>query len=133
MHKDKSYRVFFDDFCVVCNAFALFLLRKDTDGRYRVGGFSGEAIKGVISVGEIARKDTVIVVDGEGRVYRNSDAAIEAVAGLGGAWVAVSVLALIPRRVRDFFYRQFSKWRVAVFGRKNVCDIQISSDSRFLP
>jgi predicted DCC family thiol-disulfide oxidoreductase YuxK len=66
--------------------------------------------------------------------FERSEAWIEVLRELGGAWSVVSGLRLIPRRVRDLVYDLVARNRYAWFGSYRECRIPSPEQrSRFLP
>ena len=130
--RGKPYTVFFDDTCNVCNGYAKFLLTEDLNKEYKIGGFSGEAIKHYLSQEEIKEMKTMVAIDSEGNVLRESEAAIRSISGLCGMWKIALVAYVLPQGIRDELYRKFSDMRYKLFGTRNTCSIEITTDNRFL-
>ncbi|WP_434478918.1 thiol-disulfide oxidoreductase DCC family protein [Gemmatimonas sp.] len=89
--------VFFDGACGLCNGFVDFLVARDPEGALRFASLQGQT---AASYPTLPAVDSVIVDDGT-RLLVRSDAAIAAIAQLGGAWSAVRVLQVVPRAIRD--------------------------------
>ena len=63
---------------------------------------------------------TFLVID-RGQVYRESDAVIHVVSGLGGVWRTMHLTRIVPRPLRDVMYRLLARNRYRWFGRRQVC------------
>ena len=64
--------------------------------------------------------DSVILIE-DGEVYTHSTAALRIARKLSGVWSLCYAAIVIPKALRDFFYRQFARYRYRLFGRKDQC------------
>jgi predicted DCC family thiol-disulfide oxidoreductase YuxK len=114
----------FDGVCVLCNGFVRFLLRRDRAGKFRFASSGSRAgVEIFAALGQTPDALTsVVLIDGDRR-YTDSDAALRAVAALGGAWRWVAVLRLVPRVLRDGGYRLVARNRYRWFGRTDTCPL----------
>ena len=64
--------------------------------------------------------DTILLIE-EGRVYKESAAALRIAKELAGGWKLLYGLIIIPGFIRDFFYRLISRNRYLWFGRRASC------------
>ena len=114
--------IVFDAMCVLCSANAQFVLRHDRRGHFRLASMQGDAGAGLYRRFGIdpADPETLIVVEG-GHAVRDSDAVLAIWRGLGWPWRAAGVFALVPRQLRDPFYRWVARNRYRLFGRRETC------------
>jgi predicted DCC family thiol-disulfide oxidoreductase YuxK len=115
--------VLFDGVCNFCNGAVNFIIRNDRRGRFRFAPLQSE--KGGRLRGEYSippETDSLVLVD-DGRAYTHSTAALRIAKGLGGVWQLAYAFILVPRPVRDWFYRTFAKNRYKWFGKKDLCMI----------
>lgn len=114
----------FDGICVLCNGFVRFLIRRDPEARLRFTTNSSETGSALFAkAGQDARAPTsVILVDGQAR-YFESDAALRAIAALGGGWRLVGVFRIVPRVLRDTVYRFVARNRYRWFGKLDACPL----------
>ena len=54
-------------------------------------------------------------------VYTHSDAVLELIKELGGAWRILTIGKLLPKKWRDSVYKWIAKNRYRWFGRQEVC------------
>lgn len=122
--------VFFDGECGLCNGFVDFLVSRDRHGVLRFASLQGQT---AASYTNLPRVDSVIVDTGTTLLMR-SDAAIAAVAALGGLWSLVRGFSVIPRPVRDAAYDFVARRRHRIFGKRETCRLP-TPDERgwFLP
>jgi predicted DCC family thiol-disulfide oxidoreductase YuxK len=64
--------------------------------------------------------DTFLLIK-DGECFYRTNAAIEIAKDLSGAWPACRAFKIIPRPIRDFFYRLFARNRYRIFGRTESC------------
>ncbi len=64
--------------------------------------------------------DTFLLIKND-RCYIWTDAALEITKNLDGYWKLMRFFKIIPRPIRDFFYRLFARNRYAIFGRSDTC------------
>lgn len=127
--------LFFDGYCGLCNRFVDFLIARDRAGLLRFAPVSGSTaarlLPGEIPPGEAPRS---LVLWQGGRVLRRSDAALRALAGLGGPWRMTGILRVVPRGIRDALYDRVARNRYRWFGRRTTCRVPLETErARFLP
>lgn len=123
--------LFFDGVCGLCNRFVDFLVRHDRSRALRYAPLQGET---AATVPDMPRGIDSVVVIHDGQLLVRSDAAITALAALGGAWRLSLGLRLIPRPLRDAVYDFIARNRYAWCGRHDVCQLPDPHEARwFLP
>jgi predicted DCC family thiol-disulfide oxidoreductase YuxK len=117
-----SHLVIFDGVCNFCEASVNFIIDHDAAGTFRfVPGQTalGEALQQKYAI-NTTTLDTVVLIR-DGRVFTESEAALEIARELDGAWRYLSAVRLVPRPVRDWAYRLIAGKRYQWFGRKQMC------------
>jgi len=120
--------VFYDGVCGLCNRLVQFLLKRDRNDRLRFASLQSEFAIKVLSRHGIDPRDldTLDVVENyeepsEG-VLNRSDAVLRATGELGALWSLAAIAgSIIPRPLRDLFYRFVAKNRYRVFGKSETC------------
>lgn len=125
--------LFFDGICVMCNRLMSFALKIDKNKRFRFATLQGETAKSLIPQYADGQLNTVVLLEQQ-RVYTESDAIIKLLADMGGVFVLIKILRLIPKALRDMLYRYVAKRRYVWFGQTEGC-ILLSKDEqkRVLP
>lgn len=123
--------IFFDEICVLCNSFAKFILDEDLHERYLFGALQGQTIKKFTSQPIDNSMKSIVFVE-NGKVYKESEAAIRIISNLGGMWRIAEILRMIPVSVRDAGYRYLAKNRYHWFGTTHVCVLEKSGKSSHL-
>ena len=80
----------------------------------------------------LGEKDTVVVVDPNGNMLVESDAAIFILSKLNSPMRFLGWLSIIPKIIRDLVYRFVANNRYRVFGRKESCEWSPKYQSRML-
>lgn len=82
---------------------------------------------------EGGRMESMVLWDHRG-LHRKSDAALGAIASLGGAWRLAALLRAVPRPLRDFLYDAVARNRYRWFGKRETCRLPGPGErARFLP
>ena len=114
--------VLFDGVCNFCNGTVNFIIERDRAGYFKFAAIQsdiGQELMDnfVVSAPDI---DSIILVEDE-TAYTHSTAALRIARRLGGIWSALYALMIVPRPVRDLFYKLFAKYRYRLFGRTDEC------------
>ena len=125
--------ILFDGVCVFCSRWVRFVIDHDRARRFRflpIQSERGRALATRFGI-DPERPQTNAVVLG-GRISFKSDAAL-AVLGLLPATRWLSLLARVPRGLRDPIYDRIARNRYAIFGRTEACMVPSADDrARFL-
>lgn len=127
--------VVFDGICNLCNASVSFIIRRDPKALFRFSPLQSDFSQTYLSDRglNLSGRDTLVLIEGE-EVYTESTAALKIAGKLKGFWPAFYLLILVPRPIRDFFYRIIARNRYSWFGRRDHCMVPDPSISdRFIP
>lgn len=132
--------VLYDGVCGLCNRLVQFLLKHDKHGRLRFASLQSDFAAKALQRHGIDPKDldTLHVIENyeqpDERVLQRSNAILRAGRELGGLWSVSSAAAkVIPRPLRDVFYRFVARNRYRVFGKYDTCMLpEPNQRSRFL-
>ena len=125
--------VLFDGVCNFCDASVNFVIEHDPEGYFKFAPLQSEAGKklateyglasetgGAQPADDLIPIDSVILVE-DGKAYTHSTGALRIARKLSGIWSMFYAFIVVPKPIRDFFYRLFAKYRYRVFGRKDQC------------
>ena len=135
MNDGGHHVVFFDGVCGLCDRTVHFLLKRDRHDRLRFAPLQGETARRVLPPlgGKPEDLDTIYVLTSDGRLLQKSRAVVFATMALGGAWVLLGVLRLVPRPIADVVYDFVARVRYRIFGRSEVCALPSPEErARFL-
>jgi predicted DCC family thiol-disulfide oxidoreductase YuxK len=127
--------IVFDGHCVLCSAFAQFILKHDHDARFRLLAAQsdlGTALYRHFGLDPV-NYDTYVLLQ-DGNAYFRSDASLRILSGLGGGWSLLATSArIIPAPLRDSFYNVIARNRLRWFGTRAQCFLPAPSQAdRFL-
>ncbi len=131
---DQRPIIVFDGHCVMCSAWANFVLRHDRTGHYRLLPAQtplGRAL--YLHYGlDPEHYATNILID-QGVAWFRSEGSIRMFEGLGWPWRLARVGRLLPLRVRDRLYEWIARNRFRLFGRRDTCFLSAAAFAdRFL-
>ncbi|PKM30642.1 MAG: thiol-disulfide oxidoreductase [Gammaproteobacteria bacterium HGW-Gammaproteobacteria-11] len=121
---DSRHLIIFDGVCNFCNGAVNFIIQRDPAGRFAFTPMQSELAQqtmrayGVMNVGI----DTFLLVK-DGKAFLYSTAALEITRDLNGYWSLFNLFRVVPRPIRDWFYRLFARNRYALFGRSATCRV----------
>lgn len=119
--------VLYDGVCGLCNRLVQFILKHDYNDRFRFAALQSDfSFKLLSKHGHDPHDlDTVYLVknynqSGEDLLMR-SDAILYTLNKLGGIWSLSVIGRLIPRALRDVFYKIVARNRYSIFGKHESC------------
>jgi len=114
--------IVFDGVCLLCSRSVAFLLAHDRQKQFRFATLQSATGRALLVGHGLDPDDPDSFLLADGAVgYANSDAIIRVVTAFGGAWRLVALFRLVPRLLRDRFYRWVARNRYRWFGRREAC------------
>ncbi|MEO6807033.1 MAG: DCC1-like thiol-disulfide oxidoreductase family protein [Edaphobacter sp.] len=119
----------YDGVCALCNGTVRLLMRLDGQDRLRYAPLQSNLGREVLARFGISTFPDGVVLVTEAlapteRLYQRTDAAAASLQLLGQPWrLAGKVLALVPRRLRDWGYGLVARFRYRLFGRYDTCPL----------
>lgn len=119
---DSRHLVIFDGVCNFCNGAVNFIIARDPAGKFAFTPMQSELAQetlrlyGITNVGV----DTFLLIK-DHQTYIWTNAALEISKDLTGHWYLFNIFRVVPRPIRDWFYRIFARNRYALFGRTTSC------------
>ena len=119
--------ILYDGVCGLCNRLNQFLLKRDHQDRLLFASLQGELARKILERhgADPTDLDTVYVVENydtpNERLFKRSDAILRVVTELDGVWKIASVGKVLPRTIRDLFYKVVAGNRYRVFGKYDTC------------
>lgn len=112
--------ILFDGVCNFCNGSVNFIIERDKKNYFKFAPLQSEIGQAFIEKFGLSEIDSIILVEND-EAFTHSTAALKIAKRLGGIWSLFYVLIIIPRFIRDFFYKLFAKYRYRLFGKKDQC------------
>jgi predicted DCC family thiol-disulfide oxidoreductase YuxK len=114
--------ILFDGVCNFCNGAVNFIIDRDKAGYFKFAPLQSEIGEKLLAENGVDKieTDSVVLLE-DGKVYTYSTAALRIARKLDGFWKYSFGFVVVPRFVRNFFYRLFAKYRYKMFGKQDAC------------
>ena len=127
--------ILFDDVCNLCNGSVIFILQGEKKPVFQFASIQSEAGQKLLEWCGLPKdyNEAVVLID-DGNVYLGSTAALKIGQQLRFPWSFFASIGLIvPKRIRDWVYKQIAIHRYQWFGKRDVCMIPTENlRARFL-
>lgn len=126
--------ILFDGVCNLCAWSVCFIIERDPAGSFHFASLQCETGQRLLTEHHIHRNsmDSFVLIE-DGRAYTESTAALRVARQLNGLWPCLYAGIILPRFVRDPFYRFIAKNRYRWFGKNESCLIPtLETKNRFL-
>jgi predicted DCC family thiol-disulfide oxidoreductase YuxK len=124
----------FDGICNLCNGFVNFIIKRDQMGNIKFSSLQSSFGQKISELYQLPKEDfeTLVFLDND-NYYLRSTAVLKLTQKLGGFWKLFYIFILIPAPIRDFVYKQVSKNRYKIFGKKETCMVPDKNlEARFI-
>jgi len=117
--------IVFDGVCVLCSRWVDFVLRRDRHARYKFAAMQTASGRDLLIQHGIDPDDPLSLLLLEGKQgYTDTDAIVRILRSFGSGWKLVaSLVAVVPRFIRDPLYRWIARHRYRMFGRRAACRV----------
>jgi predicted DCC family thiol-disulfide oxidoreductase YuxK len=126
--------ILFDGVCNLCNGVVKLVIRQDKKGHFKFAALQSAAGQKLLENHQLPQKEfeSFLLIQ-NGRVYQQSDAALQVARRFSWYWQWVQVLWLVPRPLRNAVYRFIARNRYRWFGKQEACMLPTPSNKqRFL-
>lgn len=119
---DQRHLIIFDGVCNFCNSSVNFIIERDKNNTFAFTPIQSELAQTLMTKYGVTHlgMDTFLLIKND-QCYLRTDAALEITKDLSGYWYLFGAAKIIPRPLRDFFYRVFARQRYRLFGKREVC------------
>lgn len=126
--------IVFDGVCNLCNALVDFVLRRDPRKTFLfASNQSAEGRDLLVRHGADPSDVTTLYLIEDGRAFDRSTAALRIARRLRFPWNLAYGLIVVPRPVRDWFYKVVARNRYRLFGKSETCRLPTPEErERFL-
>lgn len=114
--------ILFDGVCNFCHSSINFILRHDRRNYFRFAPLQSQYGQQLVKKYNLQKTDSIILIENE-RAFIHSTAVLKIAGNLGGIWAVFYVFIIVPRFIRDFFYKLFARNRYKLFGKREQCMI----------
>jgi predicted DCC family thiol-disulfide oxidoreductase YuxK len=114
--------VMFDGHCNLCGRLVNFIIKRDKTAKFSFLSLQSSNGQSLLDKFGLPKDDfdSVIYIRSD-KYYLKSTAILHILKELGGIWNLFFLFIIIPRFVRDFFYKIIAKSRYKIFGRNDSC------------
>jgi predicted DCC family thiol-disulfide oxidoreductase YuxK len=114
----------FDGVCNLCNSSVQFILKHEKNQHLTFAAIQSEAGKRRLAEYNInpIQTNSVILIK-SGQVYTQSDAILKITQFLSFPYSLGRILFVVPKSIRDFFYKKVARNRYRWFGKRDSCMI----------
>ncbi len=114
--------ILFDGVCNFCNSSVNFIIERDRANYFKFAPLQSEIGEKLLKENGIDKinTDSVVLIE-DGKVYTYSTAALRVARRLDGFWSYFYAFIVVPKPIRDFFYKLFAKNRYRMFGKQDAC------------
>lgn len=114
--------ILFDGICNLCNGAVQFIIKRDKNNTFKFASLQSASAKELLANNTIdpTSLHSIIFLKGDS-VFEKSDAVLEIVRLLPGAWRWLYFLKVIPAFLRDWIYTIVAKNRYRLFGKQEHC------------
>ncbi len=127
--------IFYDADCGFCQRWVMFVLSRDSAGRFQFAPRSGVTFEKTFDASICQQMpSSVVVLTHDKRVLLRSSAVLHIMRELGGtSRVLAQVAGVIPAGIRDFFYDSIARIRRRLIRPTTCAPLGADQQSRFLP
>lgn len=114
--------VLFDGVCSLCSAWTGFLLEHDKRRALKLCSIQSPVGQDILAWAGLPADEmnTMVYVD-DVTAFTESDALLGVVRQLDRPWSFLAIFKIVPRPIRNFFYRRLANNRYRIFGRMDHC------------
>jgi len=118
----KKKVVLFDGVCNLCNESVQFIIKNDKKNTFQFSSLQSEFGQKILTKNQLNTNDfdSILLLDQE-KIFDKSDAALRIAKELDFPIRLLSVLLIIPKPIRDYYYSIIAKNRYKWFGKKESC------------
>lgn len=121
---EENVIILFDGVCNFCNSSVNFIIDHDADNYFKFAALQSEAGEKLQREYGITPEDkdldSVLLIE-NGKLHTHSTAALRIAKHLKGIWSFLYIFIIVPKPLRDFFYKLFAKNRYRLFGKSDAC------------
>lgn len=121
-----SHIILFDGVCNLCNGFVQFVIKRDKKARFQFASLQSPVAEKLLKSYHLSNKtmeSVILIHKNKNKVWTESSAVLNILRNLNGLYPFLYGFIIIPKGIRDFFYRQISKNRYKWFGKRDACMI----------
>lgn len=101
--------ILFDGVCKLCNAWSRFIIKVDTQQRFKLCSVQSPEGQNILRYFEMPTEcfDTMLYVEGN-QCFDKSDAFLSVISKPGLPWRLLYIFKIIPKGIRNWFYKRIT-------------------------
>jgi predicted DCC family thiol-disulfide oxidoreductase YuxK len=112
----------FDGVCNLCNSSVQFILKHEKNQNLKFAAIQSEAGEKLLTHYRLDSNQTnSVILISENYVYTASDAVLKLTQYLKFPYSSGKILMVVPKTIRDFFYKKVAHNRYNWFGKRESC------------
>lgn len=116
--------ILFDGVCNFCNSSVNFIIDHDAKNYFKFAALqseAGEKLQKEYGISpEDKNLDSILLIE-DGKLHTHSTAALRIAKHLSGVWSFLYIFIIVPKPLRNIFYKLFAKNRYRLFGKRDAC------------
>jgi predicted DCC family thiol-disulfide oxidoreductase YuxK len=119
---ENTQIILFDGVCNFCNSSINFIIDHDPEKHFKFAPLQSDLGQEILKQFNKNTNDfdSVILLKNN-QLYQKSEAALEIVKHLSGAWKYLSIFGILPTFFLNLFYDIIAKNRYKIFGKTETC------------
>ncbi len=114
--------ILFDGVCNFCNDSVNFIIERDSKNYFKFAPLQSQIAEDLLRTHKIDvnETDSIVLIE-NGSAHTFSTSALKIARHLSGMWSSLYVFIVVPKFIRDFFYKLFARYRYKLFGKRDRC------------
>ena len=113
--------IIFDDECNLCNRSVNFIIKRDLKKNFLFTSLNNDFAQSLIQKYNLKIASESIILIKNNKTYIRTDAILEVIKNINGFWYIFGIFKIIPRSIRDYFYKIIARNRYNFFGKDGKC------------
>ena len=124
----KENIIYFDGECILCDHSVQFILKRDHQSLFLFASLQSEyASKHLPKKFRDSIDLKTVYLHTGNKLYEKSDVSVQVLKKLNGIYRFLGLaLGCLPKMIRDYGYDFIAKQRYRIFGKKEVCGIEVN-------
>lgn len=115
--------LYYDGQCLLCDGFVNFLIKNDKKKQFLFCALQHQSSTEVRKKLNMTNEIKTVALLYRGKLYTESDVSFQIIKIIGGAWVLLLPLIIVPKSIRNQVYRWVAENRYKWFGKSDQCII----------
>ena len=129
---EKHAIVLFDGDCMLCNRCISWIIKNDQSAYFKFASLQSKVAKTFLDAKNRPIPNSIVLIENE-KIHLRSSAILLIIERLDNPWPLLQILAIVPKRWRDWGYDTLAQNRFKLFGKTDTCSLLTKKhQARFL-